>query len=140
MKHVFLDTDIVLDLLQKRQPFAEPAARLFSQIEQKKLRASLSPLTVANTYYVLRRGTSSREALRSLRLFLNLVAVIPMTQKTVDLALLSGFRDFEDALQYYTALDQGLEVLLTRNKKDYKNASIPIMTAAEFLEEYDESL
>jgi len=68
--------------------------------------------------------------------FKTLVTVLSVSDKVVELALLSDFKDFEDALQYYTALENGVTLLLTRNLKDFKTAGIPIMTAEQYLKKH----
>jgi predicted nucleic acid-binding protein len=68
--------------------------------------------------------------------FKTLVTVLSVSEKVVELALLSDFKDFEDALQYYTALENGVTLMLTRNLKDYKTAGIPIMTAEQYLKKH----
>ena len=88
---------------------------------------------VANVYYILRKAIGiekSKEALRKLRLLVN---IIPIQEREVDIALNSSFADFEDALQYYTAIKHGMETLLTRNIKDYKEKDLIIQTPEQFI-------
>ncbi len=133
MNKPFIDTDIVLDLLLARAPHFNSAARLFSLIESGKVRGTVSALTFANLHYVLRRALSGPETDRHLRKLRLLLHVAPLTDRVVDQALASEFKDFEDALQHYTVSDNGLDCLITRNKRDYKNAAIPLYTAEEYL-------
>jgi hypothetical protein len=62
-----------------------------------------------------------------------LVEVLPVNDKIIDLSLVSGFKDFEDAIQYYTAIENDMDLILTRNKKDFKNSILPVLTAREYL-------
>lgn len=133
MESVFVDTNIVIDLLQKREEFYQEAQELFTLADRKKVKLYISALTFANTYYILSRFYSSDEAKKILSTFKVLVEVLPTTDKIIELALASDFKDFEDAIQFYTALENGLEAIITRNKKDFKNNLIPIFTAKEFL-------
>ena len=121
MEHVFVDTNIVIDLLQKRENFYQEAQELFTKADRKKLKLYISALTFANTYYILSKYYSSSEAKKILSKFKVLVEVLPTTDKIIDLSLASDFNDFEDAIQFYTALESNLHVIITRNKKDYKN-------------------
>jgi predicted nucleic acid-binding protein len=121
MEHVFVDTNIVIDLLQKRENFYKEAQELFTKADRKKLKLYISALTFANTYYILSKYYSSNEAKKILSKFKVLVEVLPTTDKIIDLALASDFNDFEDAIQFYTALESNLHVIITRNKKDFKN-------------------
>ncbi len=133
MEHVFVDTNIVIDLLQKRENFYQEAQVLFTKADRKKLKLYISALTFANTYYILSKYYSSSEAKKILSKFKVLVEVLPTTDKIIDLALASDFNDFEDAIQFYTALESNLHVIITRNKKDFKNNLIPVFSAKEFL-------
>lgn len=133
MKRVFVDSDIVLDLLAQRQPYYPFAAQFFSLAEKGKITACISPLIFANLHYILRKQSSKEEAIKNLKKLRVLVTVLPINEKIIDLALASDFRDFEDAIQYYTAVENELEALITRNKRDYKETQIAVWTAEEFL-------
>jgi len=130
---VFIDTDIILDLLTKREPFYPHAARLFSRVETKKLKACVSSLIFANLFYILRKETSAPTAIAILKKLRQLVTVLPVDDKIIAQSLDSGFSDFEDAIQYHTALSKGINYLLTRNVKDYRKPVITVCTAEEFL-------
>ena len=133
MDKVFVDTDIVLDLLAKRNPFYEAAGELFSLADKKMIKVYISPLTFANVNNILSKQYSFDKALRKLLKFKTLVTILSNDDKTIELALTSEFKDFEDGIQYYTAIEGGLKILLTRNLKDYKVAEISIMTAEQYL-------
>lgn len=133
MENVFVDTNIVINLLQKRDEFYKEAQELFTLADRKKVKLYISALTFANTYYILSRFYSSDEAKKILSKFKVLVEVLPTTDKIIELALASDFKDFEDAIQFYTALESSLEAIITRNKKDFKNNLIPVFSAKEYL-------
>ena len=133
IKKVFVDSDIVLDVLCKRIPYYEYVAKIFSLADMKKLTVYTTSLVVANVYYILRKAIGiekSKEALRKLRLLVNIISI---QEREVDIALNSSFSDFEDALQYYTAIKHGMETLLTRNIKDYKEKDLIIQTPEQFI-------
>jgi len=130
---VFVDTDIVLDLLARREPFYAAAARLFSLAETGILNLSVSSLSFANLFYILRKQVSARHAQEVLRDFKQLVRVLSVDDGVVEQALQAGFADFEDALQYFSALGGGCNALLTRNGRHYRKATISIFTAEAFL-------
>ena len=128
------DTNVVLDLLAKREPFYDSAARLFSLADKKKITLSISSLTFANTSYVLTRLKKADKAREILRRFRVLVRVLSLDDKIIDLALNDlNFKDFEDGLQYYTALENGQEMIITRDLSDFKGSRIPVMTPEEYL-------
>ena len=133
MEKVFVDTDIVLDLLSNREPFYSHSAHLFSEADKGKIRIHVSSLTFSNLNYILSRQYSVDKARKKLLKFKTLVTVLSVTDKVVELALSSDFKDFEDGLQYFTAIENNLKTLLTRNLKDYKTAEITVMTAEQFL-------
>ncbi len=135
MKKLFIDTNIVIDLLSRREPFYEEAANLFSLADKKIIELSISSLTIANTSYTLLRqtnSTSTKEILRKLRLIIN---ILPLDDKIIGIALNdNSFDDFEDGLQYFTAIENNQDLIITRNLKDFKNSNLPVMTARQFLE------
>ena len=135
MKKIFIDTNIVIDLLSRREPLYEEAAELFSLADKKQVELSVSSLTIANTSYVLMRQMDSSKAksvLRKLRLILK---TLPLDDKIIGLALNDEtFPDFEDGLQYFTALELEQDIIITRNLKDFKTSKLPTMTAKQFIE------
>jgi predicted nucleic acid-binding protein len=133
MDRVFVDTDVILDLLGERQPFYKGAAHLFSKADKGEVKLHVSSLSFTNMHYVLRKKFSDKETRKILSGFKVLVTVLPVTDKAIDLALASRFADFEDAIQYFTAIEHALKTLITRNLKDYKHADIPVMTADSYL-------
>jgi predicted nucleic acid-binding protein len=133
MKNLFLDTNIILDLLANRMPFYTEAAKLFSLADKKKVKLSISSLCLADTHYILSRQNPEMEVRNILRTFKVLVNVLPLDDKIADLALNSEFRDFEDAIQYYTAIENDQDLIITRNQQDFKESKIPVMTAGEFI-------
>lgn len=134
MIRLLIDTNIILDLLAKREPFFNNAASLFSYADKNKIELAISSLTIANISYVLSKQKTSQQAREILRKFRVLVQVLPLDDKIIDLALSdSTFNDYEDGLQYYTAIGNDIHAIITRDLKDFKNSKIPVMTADEYL-------
>ncbi len=133
MDRILVDTNIVIDLLSKREEFYKEAQELFTLSDYKKVALYISSLTVANTHHLLARNYKLDDARKILIKFKVLVQVLPMDDKILELALVSDFKDFEDAIQYHTALENNLDIIITRNKKDFKNSILPILTAQEYL-------
>ena len=106
---------------------------MFTLADNKKVELFVSALTFANTHYLLAKHQKLDEARKTLIKFKVLVEVSTLNDKIVELALVSDFKDFEDAIQYHTALENGVDIIITRNKKDFKNSKLPIMTAKEYL-------
>jgi predicted nucleic acid-binding protein len=137
MKNLFIDTNIVIDLLAKREPFYFDAATLFSMADKKQIQLSVSSLTIANTNYILLRqmdANKSKSILKKLKL---LVKILPLDAHIVELALNDEtFSDFEDGLQYFTAKENGQDLIITRNLKDFRNSLLPTMNTKEFVEKF----
>lgn len=133
MNKAFVDTDIALDMLMKREPHYKSAALLFSLADRSILKLYVSSLCFTNINYLLRRNLSLEGSRRALSNFKILVNVLSVDDKIIELALASSFNDFEDAVQYHTATQNKIPILLTRNLKDYKKAAIPVMNAESFL-------
>ena len=94
----------------------------------------LSPLIFSNLFYILRKMTTRPKAGETLKKLRSLIHILPIDDKIIDQALHSEFPDLEDAIQYFTALDNNIPILITRNKRDYKLSAISVNTAAEFLD------
>ena len=132
-KRVFIDSDVILDLLCKREPFYPYAAELFTLGDTKKIELVTTSIVFANVFFILRKILGIEKAKELLRKLRIMVGVIPAGEKIVDLALNSQFNDFEDGLQYFTARENGIKVLVTRNIKDYKENDVIIQTPQEYL-------
>ena len=133
MKSVLCDINFILDIFLKREPFYGPSARLFALIEEKKLRGYLSAQSFPTLFYLLSREIKREKALRVLEKLKIVFSIASVDGKVIELALVSDFKDFEDAVQYYSAIQARAECVITRNKADYKAAGIPVMTPEEFL-------
>ncbi len=134
MIHLLIDTNIVIDLLAKREDFYDEAASLFSLADKGELKLMISSLTFANTNYILSKLKSAKEARKILQRFKILVEILNLDNKIIELALSDeGFSDFEDGLQYYSAIENQVDIIITRNKKDFKSSKIPVLTAKEFI-------
>ncbi len=138
MKKLFIDTNIVIDLLSKREPFFDEAATLFSMADKNLVKISVSSLTIANTSYVLLQKINSKEVKSILRKLKLIVEILSLDDKVVGLTLNDeSFSDFEDGLQYFTAIENNQDIIITRNLKDFKNSKLPVMTAGQFLNSID---
>ncbi len=133
MEKLLVDTYIILDLLAKREGFYRDAQLLFTLADKKKVELYISALSIANVNYILSKIHGKDIARKILIQFKVLVEVLPFDDKITELSLASEFTDFEDAIQYYTALENGLNIIITRNKKDFKNSALPVLTAGEYL-------
>lgn len=132
MTRLFLDTNIVVDVLERREPHCQDAVRLFTMAYNKQVQLVVSPITYSTASFLLRKH--GPEGVRNLLSnFRQLSRVATTNEKTVDDSLASQFKDFEDAMQYYTAVKAKADVIITRNVKDFAASKLPVMTATEFL-------
>lgn len=135
MKSIFLDTNIIIDLLAKREPFVQDAKKIFSLADKGKVKLYTSALSIANVSYVLLKQRKAEETKQILRKLILLVKIYSLDEKIINLALNDiEFNDFEDGLQYYTALENNTDIILTRNTKDFNNSKLPVMTVKQFNE------
>jgi len=131
---IFLDTDVALDHLADRQPFAEYAHRLLALAETGDLTICVSSLSFSNLYYLLRRLKGHEAALALLDKLKSLVHISAVAEAEIQSALASSFKDFEDAIQHFTAkAEGGVSAIVTRNKADYSASEIPVLSPEEFL-------
>ncbi len=134
MPNIFVDTNVCLDLLAQREPHYLHAAILFTLADKGELKLFVSSFSFFNLNYLLSRQYSMDEARRILSKLKVLVQVLPVDDKVIELSLNSKFKNFEDAIQYFTAIESGVTLLLTRNIKDYKKATIPVQTPELYIQ------
>ncbi len=130
---LFLDANVVLDLILKRQPFFETIAEIITIAENKNYKLCISSVTFVTINYVACKFTDKKNVLESLKKLRIVVAVLSVSETEIDKALYSKFNDFEDAVQHYCALKHNCNYIITRDLKDFKNSEIPVMTPTEFL-------
>jgi len=134
MENVFIDTDVIVDFLTDRKPFSLESAKIFSLIDQKKIKGCVSSLSFSNLYYVLRKFGTHKKVISSLQDLSELVDILKVDSDIVKSALTSDFKDFEDSIQYFTEKKKKkVDCIITRNIKDYKDSSLPVMTPETFL-------
>jgi len=135
MKKIFLDTDVLIDFLSDRQPYSEQAVQLFAFALKHKFSLLVSALSFDNVYYVLRRnGFSHAASIRALKKLQDVTDCVSIHAQTISSALESDFKDFEDGIQYHTALDIGdIDFFITRNLKDYRRSEIQVVSPLHFM-------
>lgn len=134
MDKIFADTDICLDLLSERKPFYHAAAKIFTLADERKIKLCVSALSFSVLDYLLKQQLNNTQSRQVLLKFKSMISVLTVNEKIIELALASEFTDFEDAIQYYTATDNGIKLILTRNLRDYKKSQIPVITAEGYLQ------
>jgi len=133
MRKLFIDTNVVIDLLAKRNGYL-PAAKLFTLGDEGKVELFVSSLSFSHMHYVLRKLLGKDRTIKVLRDLELVVVITDVNGKVVKLALNDDdFKDFEDSLQYYSAVELGADVIITNNLADFKPSKIPVLTADQFL-------
>jgi predicted nucleic acid-binding protein len=134
MEKVLIDTDVILDFFFDRMPFSEESSQILSLCEKKEIQGYVTSIMVSNIYYLLRKNAKHEKVIDNLKMLLNIVDVTTTNKKVVLEALNSEFKDFEDALQNFSAQnDEKITIILTRNVKDYKTSNLSIMTPENYL-------
>jgi predicted nucleic acid-binding protein len=130
---VFIDTNVLLDVLAKRQPFYEDSAAVWTLAEQGRIRGLVSVLSFSNIYYIVRRLKDRRAANQAMSLLRGTFKAVPCDEQVVFQAIDAGMKDFEDAIQYFSALRTEANCLLSRNPDHFPRSGLSVLTPAEFL-------
>lgn len=133
MKKVFVDTNVLLDILMERTPWANDAAVLFSMADRKEIELLCCSLSFSTAIYLMQRFKYTRkEIVSKLSIIKSICTVTTVNEAVIDRMLQSDFNDLEDAIQYYSALAFGAEVIVTRNTKDFTASKIPVVSPHDF--------
>lgn len=130
---LFLDTNVILDLLGEREPFYRSIAIIATLADKGRVILAVSALSYATVNYVLAKYESSVIVIDKLRKFKGLSQLCSLDESVIERSLSSNFKDFEDALQYHSALNAECAIILSRNAKDFKGSAIPVMSPDEYL-------
>lgn len=134
-RYLFLDSDILLDLLLKRYPFYYYIQALLIESKKQDLKLHTSALAIANINYILAKEVGAAEARKKIKELIGIIKILSFEPNIIELAVDSRFLDIEDAFQYFIAESNKCDIILTRNIKDYKHATIPVLTAEQFLKQ-----
>ena len=130
---VLFDTNVILDVLLDRKPFAEHASFLLSKVERSEINGFLCATTVTTIHYLLSKHLDKEKARISISSIVGLFEVASVNRIVIESALKSKFTDFEDSVLHESARHAGVEYIITRNIKDFKKSKIPVFTPTEFL-------
>ncbi len=134
MKHLFLDTNILIDVLANREPFSDAASKLLNYGDTGKLHIYISALSYSHIYYILRKTCSHKEMISILKDINAITITINVTGTIIREAIDSGLKDFEDAIQLYAALsNRKIQAIVTRDPKGFKKTALSVLTAEEAL-------
>lgn len=135
MQKVLIDTDVILDFLFDRKPFSDHSARILSLCESHEISGFVTSVIISNVYYLLRQTASHEKVIEKLTQLISITEVLTTDKSVIMRALHSNFKDFENALQNYSAeLSGEIDLIITRNGKDFKNSSLGILTPENYLQ------
>lgn len=134
MKRVLIDTDVILDFFFDRKPFSDSAAKVLSLCESKEISGFITSVILSNVYYLLKQTSTHEKVVEKLSQLVMITEILMTDRSAIIQALNSDFRDFEDALQNYSAeLNGDIDLIITRNTKDFKNSALGVMTPDNYL-------
>ena len=134
MDKVLLDTDVLLDFFFDRKPYADFSARVLNLCAENEIKGYTTPVIISNVYYLLRKAAKHEIIIEKIKQLLHIIDIVKMDKNAVLNALNSSFKDFEDALQNFSAIENGeISIILTRNLKDFKKSELAILTPETYL-------
>ncbi|MCB9425625.1 MAG: PIN domain-containing protein [Flavobacteriales bacterium] len=134
MEKVLIDTDVLLDFFFDRKPFSDNAGQVLQLCKEETIKGYTTPVIIANTYYLLRKTAKHEIVIDKLNQLLGIIDITEMNRNVVISALNSDFKDFEDALQNFSAIEkEDIDVILTRNTKDFKKSELAVMTPETYI-------
>ena len=134
MKRLLLDTNIILDIALKREPHFELSSKIFELIDKKRIIGYITASTVTDIYYISRKEKGNEIAIEFISNLIEIVDVIGIDKSTIVKALKSNLKDFEDAVQVSAAENYEIEIIVTRNKSDFLNSGLEILTPKELID------
>ena len=138
MDNVLIDTDVIMDFFFAREPFVEHASEVFLLCENNSIKGYATPVIISNVYYLLRKISKHEIIVEKLKQLLSIIDILEMDKNIVLDALNSNFKDFEDALQNFSAINNGtISTILTRNIKDFQTSKLAIFTPEIYLKNRD---
>jgi predicted nucleic acid-binding protein len=130
---VLLDTNIVVDVLLKRKLFFEEAVALLELTSKKSMQVFLTATTITDIYYLSKKNLGNARALEQLNDIVNFYQIASVDKLVIENALSAGFSDFEDAVQHEAAVNFAIDIIVSRNTKDFRKSTLPVYTPAQFV-------
>ena len=139
MIRVLLDTNIIIDFLNDRQPFSLHAADIFRQGRKKSIELFTSSHSFSTTHYIMKKLLTEKELRSALTKLNQHIQILPVTEKEIQHALSSNHQDFEDSIQIFTALNGNIDYIVTRNIKDFQKSPVKVNTPDQLLQSLNHS-
>lgn len=130
---LYLDTNVVLDLILNRAPFFDDIAKIVTLYEMGKCTLFTSSVSIVNCNYILGKNIDRKIVNDNLKILRSFCSILSVSELEIDQSLNSDFKDFEDAVQYFTCIKNECDFIITRDLKDFKKSEIPVLSPSEFL-------
>jgi predicted nucleic acid-binding protein len=128
---VLIDTNVVLDFLQEREPFVDDAAKLFERVDAGEVEGFIAATTITNIYYIVRRAAGAKVAGDAIAQVLTDLYICGVDRTVLEQAIALNFRDFEDAVQCACGMAHGVDIIVTRDASGFVGAGIRVMSPKE---------
>ena len=133
MKRISIDTNILVDLVLERKGFYQDARRLFNLCKERRITPYISSISVAIINYLLLKKYNEKKVKELLEIIYKLTEILPFHKRIISLAHYSNFKDLEDGFQYFTAKENNIKVIITRNEKDFEVNDVSVVSPKQFL-------
>jgi predicted nucleic acid-binding protein len=134
MIKVFFDTNIMIDVIGRREQYNKPSMQIMSLADRGLIRVYVSTLSYATASFILEKYNKELDILTEFSKFMKITTATLVDSSMVEQSLKSGFKDFEDAMQYFSAKHENIDYIITRNKKDFAKSDIPVFEPQEFVD------
>lgn len=134
MNKVLIDTNVCLDAVQKRIPFAASSAKILSLSERDKINGHIAAHGFDTIFYILRKQNTIKASYKGIKGLRKTIEIAPVTKQIIDEAIHLNWDDFEDAIHYCAAVRSDCEAIVTQNEKDFKHSKLPVYSPLEFLD------
>ena len=134
MKKVFFDTNIMIDVIGRREQFCIPSLQIMSLADRGLIRIYVSALSYATASFILNKYNKELDIIGEFSKFMKITTATLVDSSMIEQSLKSKFKDFEDAMQYFSAKHENVDYIITRNKKDFAASDIPVFEPQEFVD------
>lgn len=133
---ILLDTNVIIDVALDRPPFVDHAVQIIEHKNNQEYQLYITTSSITDIYYVTSKHLGKKKSLQFLKELTPIVECCHTDKNVIHKALNSHFKDFEDAVQYFSALNSNIDIIVTRNEKDFKPALIEVLNPKQFVEKY----
>ena len=130
---LFIDTNVILDVVARRAQFFDASAAILTLLEKDKFEGFISAISFNNIHYIIQKQGGKTKAKHAVRTLLTTFNIVSLDEKIITRAVDADFNDFEDGIQFFSAVRCNADFIITRNVKDFPHDDVPVMTPEEFL-------